>query len=192
MFDIGWSELLVVAAVALVVVGPRELPGMLRTIGRMMAGVRRMASDFQSQFNEAMREAELDDLRKEVDGLRRAATGLLDSDPISTVRDSLKNAVEAKPDEKKADDKKAGELADDYEAPLPGPLEEPSILPPPAAEPPKNAAPGAAATHPAGGPTADGVEALRAFPPIEPTPVPEAVPPAELTPPAPPSETARP
>ncbi len=57
---------------------------MLRTIGRAMAGVRRMASDFQSQFNEAMREAELDELRKEVDGLREAATGFLEggTDPV--------------------------------------------------------------------------------------------------------------
>jgi sec-independent protein translocase protein TatB len=151
MFDIGWSELLVVAAVALVVVGPRELPGMLRTIGRMMAGVRRMASDFQSQFNEAMREAELDELRKEVDGLRRTASGLLSGDPLSSARDTLKDAIEGKPGEGKPDAKPAEDLsAATYDPSLLAPIEEPSILPP-AAE--------------AAAPTADGVEALRAFPP---------------------------
>jgi sec-independent protein translocase protein TatB len=184
MFDIGWSELLVIAAVALVVVGPRELPGMLRTIGRMMAGVRRMASDFQSQFNEAMREAELDELRKEVDGLRRTATGLLDgsSNPLSTARDTLKSAIEGQPGEAKpAEDLSAAT----YDPSLLAPIEEPSILPPPAAE--------AAAQAP----TADGMEALRAFPSIEPPPAPDPAPPAEYAPapvadPAPSSGAARP
>ena len=67
MFDIGWSELLLIGVVALIAIGPKELPGALRTLGQWMAKVRRMASEFQSQFQEAMREAELADLKKEVD-----------------------------------------------------------------------------------------------------------------------------
>jgi sec-independent protein translocase protein TatB len=69
MFDMSWGEVLVIGAVALVVIGPKELPKALRTLGNMTAGVRKMASEFQSQFNEAMREAELDEIKKQVSGL---------------------------------------------------------------------------------------------------------------------------
>ena len=67
MFDIGWSELLLIGVVALIVIGPKELPGVLRTSGQWMTKVRRMANEFQNQFQDAMREAELADLKKEVD-----------------------------------------------------------------------------------------------------------------------------
>ena len=70
MFDIGWTELLVIGIVALIVIGPRELPKTLRTIGQMMTKVRRMASEFQGQFNEAMREAEMADLKKSFDDIK--------------------------------------------------------------------------------------------------------------------------
>src|SRR4028119_1425431 len=55
MFDIGWSEILVIAVVAIVVVGPKELPKMLRTFGKTMGTVRRTANDFQRQVHEAPR-----------------------------------------------------------------------------------------------------------------------------------------
>jgi sec-independent protein translocase protein TatB len=58
MFDIGWSEILVIAVVAVVVVGPKELPSMLRTFGRTMGQVRKTANGFRRQFDEAMREVE--------------------------------------------------------------------------------------------------------------------------------------
>lgn len=70
MFEIGWTEMLVIAVVMIVVVGPKDLPKMLRTIGRMTAKARSMAGDFQRQFNEALKEAELDDVKKTVDDLR--------------------------------------------------------------------------------------------------------------------------
>ena len=70
MFEIGWTEMLVIAVVMIVVVGPKDLPRMLRTMGRMTAKARSMASDFQRQFNEALKEAELDDVKKSVDELR--------------------------------------------------------------------------------------------------------------------------
>ncbi|MFD1701382.1 Sec-independent protein translocase protein TatB [Methylopila henanensis] len=99
MFDIAWSEFLIVAVVALVVVGPRDLPGLLRNVGRMVATVRRMAGEFQTQFNEAMREAELDELRREVSGIKDAARKAAGGDPFSIARDELKKAIdgEAKP-----------------------------------------------------------------------------------------------
>lgn len=70
MFEIGWTEMLVIAVVMIVVVGPKDLPKMLRTFGKTTAKLRSMAGDFQKQFNEALKEAELDDVKKSVDSLR--------------------------------------------------------------------------------------------------------------------------
>lgn len=70
MFDIGWSELLVIAVVAIIVVGPKDLPRMLRNVGQTIGKFKRMAGEYQSQFNEALKEAELDDLKSEVESLR--------------------------------------------------------------------------------------------------------------------------
>ena len=67
MFDIGWGELVVIGVVALIVIGPKELPTVLRTVGQWMSKIRRMAAEFQGQFQEAMREAEMADLKKQVD-----------------------------------------------------------------------------------------------------------------------------
>ena len=64
MFDIGWSELLVIAVVAIVVIGPKDLPRAMRAVGQWTGKMKRMAREFQSQFNEAMREAELDDVQE--------------------------------------------------------------------------------------------------------------------------------
>ena len=71
MFDMGWSELMLIGAVALIVIGPKDLPQSLRTVGQMTGKMRRMAGEFQSQFNDAMREAELDEVKKQVEGVKR-------------------------------------------------------------------------------------------------------------------------
>jgi len=70
MLDVGWSEMLVIAVVMIVIVGPKDLPQMLRTFGRMATKMRGMANDFQRQFNEALKEAELEDVKKSLDSLR--------------------------------------------------------------------------------------------------------------------------
>jgi sec-independent protein translocase protein TatB len=64
MFDIGWSELLVIGVVAIVVVGPKELPRLMRTFGHYTGKLRAMASDFQRQFEEAVRDTEIDEVHK--------------------------------------------------------------------------------------------------------------------------------
>jgi len=64
MLDIGWTELVVIAIVLIVVVGPKDLPPMLRAFGKMMTKFRGVASDFRQQFDEALKEADLDDVRK--------------------------------------------------------------------------------------------------------------------------------
>jgi sec-independent protein translocase protein TatB len=81
MFDIGWSEFVVIGVVALIVIGPKELPAVLRAIGQWTTKIRRMAGEFQSQFQEAMREAEMADLKKSVDELSDATKGVT-ADPF--------------------------------------------------------------------------------------------------------------
>ncbi len=70
MLDIGWMELMVVGIVALLVVGPKELPTLLRTIGRYIGMAKRQADQFRAQFDEAIRDSEFEDLKKEMDDLR--------------------------------------------------------------------------------------------------------------------------
>lgn len=70
MLDIGWMELMVIGVVALLVVGPKELPGLLRTIGRYVGMAKRQADQFRAQFDEAIRETEFEDLRREMDDIR--------------------------------------------------------------------------------------------------------------------------
>lgn len=71
---IGGLEYLLIAAVALIVVGPERLPGLLRQLGKMIGKARRMADEFRSSFDEMARQSELDDLRKEVEALRTNQT----------------------------------------------------------------------------------------------------------------------
>src|SRR5690349_12486888 len=71
MFEIGWSELLVIAVVAIVVIGPKDLPKALRAVGQWTGKMKRMAREFQGQLNEALREAELDTIKKDVEALAR-------------------------------------------------------------------------------------------------------------------------
>ncbi len=91
----SWTEVLVIVVITIIVVGPKELPGMLRAFGKTLGQVRRHARDFQSQFNEVLREAErqadLEDVRKNLDDVRNL-------DP----RRAVKNAVLGEDDGTKA------------------------------------------------------------------------------------------
>ena len=82
MFDIGWSEILVIAIITVLVVGPKELPGLLRTVGKTVGSLRRMAGDFQNQFNDALREAELEDVKNTLNDARKL-------DPRKAVKDTV-------------------------------------------------------------------------------------------------------
>ena len=97
MFDIGWSELLVIGVVALIAIGPKELPGVLRMVGQWMGKVRRMASEFQGQFQEAMREAEMADIKKQVDDITTSATSVTNFDPLGDISKQFETAIEDKP-----------------------------------------------------------------------------------------------
>ncbi|ALN73428.1 MULTISPECIES: Sec-independent protein translocase protein TatB [unclassified Aureimonas] len=91
MFDIGGLELLVIAVVLIVVVGPKDLPKMLRTFGRVSSQMRRMAGDFRHQFDEALKEAELEELRNTAQQVR-------DLDPRNDLRKAM-NPIRAVGDE---------------------------------------------------------------------------------------------
>jgi len=94
MFDIGWSELLIIGIVALIVIGPKELPGALRTLGQWMTKIRRMAAEFQGQFQDAMREAELAELKKEMDDMAAKAQSYGQFDPLEDVRKDVEKSME--------------------------------------------------------------------------------------------------
>ena len=96
MFDIGWGELVVIGVVALIAIGPKELPGVLRMVGQWMGKIRRMASEFQGQFQEAMREAEFADLKKEIDETSRNLTSSFD--PIADLHKDVESALAANPE----------------------------------------------------------------------------------------------
>jgi sec-independent protein translocase protein TatB len=94
MFDIGWSELVVIAVVALIAIGPKELPGVLRMVGQWMGKARKMAAEFQGQFQEAMREAEMADLKKSFDEVKEAATGLTSGNLMTSLQRDVDKALD--------------------------------------------------------------------------------------------------
>jgi len=95
MLDVGWTEILVIAIVLIIVVGPKDLPQMLRTFGRMVAKMRGMASDFRQQFDEALREADLEDVRKTLGEAQKL-------NPLNSIRDAV-NPLRQMGNEIKAD-----------------------------------------------------------------------------------------
>jgi sec-independent protein translocase protein TatB len=95
MFDLGWGKIIIIAVIALVVIGPKELPAVLRTVGQWMGKIRRMAAEFQGQFQEAMREAEMADLKKSIDSITEATRGI--GDPLGTVSKNIESAFADKP-----------------------------------------------------------------------------------------------
>jgi sec-independent protein translocase protein TatB len=93
MFDIGWSELVVIAVVALIAIGPKELPGVLRMVGQWMGKARKMAAEFQGQFQEAMREAEMADLKKSFDEVKEAATGFTGGNIMTSLQKDVGDSL---------------------------------------------------------------------------------------------------
>src|SRR6202140_5161130 len=94
MFDIGWSEIAVIAVVALIAIGPKELPGVLRMVGQWMGKARKMAAEFQGQFQEAMREAEMADLKKSFDEVKEAATGFASDNVMTSLEKDVSKALD--------------------------------------------------------------------------------------------------
>ncbi len=111
MLDIGWQELFIVAVIAIVVIGPKELPRAVKTVAQLLRKARGMARDFQDGIDDLVREAELDDLKKEVtDGSPTSIAKHIENtidpsgdlkdavreiDPTADVRDALDSTAES-------------------------------------------------------------------------------------------------
>jgi sec-independent protein translocase protein TatB len=131
MFDIGWSELVVIAVVALIAIGPKELPAVLRTVGQYMGKIRRMASEFQGQFQEAMREAEMADLKQHVDDIADTAKSFTNFDPLASVKSEVESFA-ADPLGEKTASQTAASASPEAAAPaMPAPVSPDAALAPP-------------------------------------------------------------
>jgi len=93
MFDIGSSELILIAVVALIAIGPKELPGVLRMVGQWTGKARKMAAEFQGQFQEAMREAEMADLKKGFDEIKEATTSFSRGNLLTSLQKDVNDAL---------------------------------------------------------------------------------------------------
>lgn len=137
MFDVSWTEVLIIGVVALLVVGPKELPALLRTVGKYVGMIKRQASDFRAQFDEAMRETEIEQLKKDVENLGK--------DVENTVRDA-ERSVQTEMDDARREFDNAAQAAspggsDTSAAALdPDPLAGTGLGPSAPAAPPKSAA----------------------------------------------------
>jgi sec-independent protein translocase protein TatB len=120
MLDIGWTELLVIAVILIVVVGPKDLPPMIRAFGKMTKRLRQTAGEFRAQFDEALREAELDDLKNSVNDIRSL-------NPANSIRETL-NPLRQMGQEIKSDLERSTR-PDQKPAPVDDGYEENSILP---------------------------------------------------------------
>lgn len=125
MLDIGWTELLVIAVVLIVVVGPKDLPPMLRAFGKMTSNLRKMAGDFRTQFDEALREADMDGVRQTIDDAKRFH-------PANAIREAI-NPLREMGNEIRSDLQKATEVPRTGEADaLPGASSVEDLIPAPA------------------------------------------------------------
>ena len=135
MFDIGWSELVVIGVVALIAIGPKELPGTLRMLGQWMTKAKRLAADFQGQFQEAMREAEIAEMKQQFDDLSKTADKFDATKMIGDLNKNVDDALKIDPASPSAPvTPPAGEVIAQPDPNAPAPL--PSASEPlPAAEP---------------------------------------------------------
>src|SRR6478736_97370 len=92
MFGIDSPELLVIAIVALVVIGPKELPGMLRSWGKWMAKTRAMAAEFRGHVDEMVRQSELDEVKKQLTGAS-GGLDLQDLDPTKQIKSMIQEGM---------------------------------------------------------------------------------------------------
>ena len=91
MFGFGWGEIVVIGIVALIAIGPKELPTVLRSLGHWMGKIRRMANEFQGQFQEALREVELTDLKKHAEEVTNSITSY---DPLKDTQRELEKTFD--------------------------------------------------------------------------------------------------
>jgi sec-independent protein translocase protein TatB len=99
MFDLVSSKLFILATVAIIAVGPKDLPVLLRTVGKYLAIVRRHTVEFRARFDEVLREAELQDFKMQIEGVGREMHSALEQGGAITARSDVSDAVQDKPRE---------------------------------------------------------------------------------------------
>ncbi len=100
MFDLGWSEMAVIAVLALIVIGPKDLPKVLRTVGKWVRTIRSLGGEFQRQMDDVMRESGADDVRRQIRDFSREDLGKkIDRtiDPDGKLTDELRRSPGARP-----------------------------------------------------------------------------------------------
>src|SRR5665647_166886 len=129
MVGLGWGEVVVIGIVALIAIGPKELPTVLRSAGLWMGKIRRMAAEFQGQFQEALREVEISDLKKQAEEMTSSVTDFSNFDPMANAQKEVERAFMPEPPT-------TGELATapsteaaDAALATPAPSAEPAALP---------------------------------------------------------------
>ena len=156
MFEIDWGKLVIIGIVALIAIGPKELPTVLRTLGQWMGKIKRMANEFQGQFQEALREAEMTDLKKQAEDLNSSVKDFTNFDPMADAQTAVDRAAEGAGQPASAFNRSAGgrgagnagragaSVAADRraDAELPAPVTEKDFAP--AEPPPPKSRPGAA------------------------------------------------
>lgn len=152
MLDIGWSEMAIILLVALVVIGPKDLPVVARNVGRWVGKARAMAREFQSSLEAMAREAELDKVRDEIN--KAGATDLKRTlekqvDPEGELRSSLDMKAPAKPANGSEGDKSASASAAEPADAAPARAEAKADAPPPNGQGDGKTAQGAASRAPA-------------------------------------------
>ncbi|HEY1736342.1 MAG TPA: twin-arginine translocase TatA/TatE family subunit [Methylovirgula sp.] len=95
MFEFDAGKFILIGIVALVVIGPKELPRVMRQLGQILSKLRRLSSDFQAQFMEAMREADLAEVKAEAAKIARAAKLDQNLDPLADIRADLMKPLES-------------------------------------------------------------------------------------------------
>jgi sec-independent protein translocase protein TatB len=94
MFDFDSTKLIAIGIIALIVIGPKELPGVLRQLGHYIAKMRRMAGEFQTQFSDAMRESELQELKKDMEKMAQDAKVDFNDDLLRSTERDIHEAVD--------------------------------------------------------------------------------------------------
>ncbi|NYZ14257.1 twin-arginine translocase subunit TatB [Azospirillum sp. RWY-5-1] len=135
MFDIGWTEIMVIAVVALVVIGPKDLPKAIYSIGKFVRKARGVAREFQHHVDDMMREAELDELRQQALKARDLNLTRIVEDTVDP-KGTLRGAFEPPSLDGSGPATAAGPVPASASPPAPLPAAEPPAAPPPAAAEP--------------------------------------------------------
>jgi sec-independent protein translocase protein TatB len=111
-FGIGYTEIFLVAVVAVIVIGPKDLPKVLRAFGRTVAKMRGMAREFQGHLDQAMKESGMDEVKKEVSNLKNTVASA--ADPVKTIKSDVESSLKKQDDDFK---KYFGEIDNQVKAP---------------------------------------------------------------------------